>query len=59
VVGGWAQRKDGEVVYELLESVSPGEMKSIEATKDRLHEWLAPVAVTPRFRSPMDRSLAP
>jgi hypothetical protein len=59
VVGGWAQRKDGEVVYELLERVSPGEVKSIKATKDRLEEWLAPVAVTPRFRSPMDRSLAP
>ena len=59
VVGGWAQRKDGGVVFELLEEVTPVELRSIESTRDGLQEWLAPVVVTPRFRSPMDRSLAP
>ena len=59
VVGGWAQRKDGQVVYRLLEEVSPSELRSIESTRERLQEWLTPVVVTPRFRSPMDRSLAP
>jgi hypothetical protein len=58
VVGGWAQRQDGVVAYELLEEVSTSAMRSIEATRERLQEWLSTVVVTPRFRSPMDRSLA-
>lgn len=59
VVGGWAQRKDGEVVYELLEDVGVDAMAGIERLSDSLREWLGGVVVTPRFRSPHDRGLAP
>ncbi len=59
VVGGWAQRvSDGRVVYRLLEKVSAAERRAIERRADELTEWLAPVKVTPRFRTPLERELA-
>jgi Winged helix DNA-binding domain len=59
VVGGWAQRRDGEVVYELLEDVGTDAREEIESRGARLRAWLGDVTVTPRFRSPHDRRLAP
>jgi hypothetical protein len=59
VVGGWAQRKDGEIVYELLEEVGAESRGDVEARCASLSEWLDGVVVTPRFRSPQDRRLAP
>jgi hypothetical protein len=59
VVGGWAQRRDGEVVYELFEDVSRDSRSMIEARRDQLQEWLGGVTITPRFRSPHDKKLAP
>jgi hypothetical protein len=59
VVGGWAQRKDGEVVYELLEDVGTDARDAIEGRIAELRAWLGDVTVTPRFRSPHDRRLAP
>jgi hypothetical protein len=58
-VGGWAQRvADGRVVYRLLEKVSTAERTAIDARADELTEWLDPVTVTPRFRTPLERELA-
>jgi len=59
VVGGWAQRKDGEIVYELFEDVGREAEAAIEARRLELAGWLGDVIVTPRFRSPHDKALAP
>lgn len=57
VVGGWAQRKDGEVVARLLEKVHRPAAAAIAAEAGRLQEWIGPVRVTPRFRTPLEREL--
>ena len=57
VVGGWAQRKTGEVVLRLLEDVGADATAAIEAEAARLTAWLGPVRVTPRFRTPLEREL--
>ena len=57
VVGGWAQRENGEVAFRLLSGI-PGETKgAIEAEAQRLREWLGPVRLIPRFRTPLEREL--
>jgi hypothetical protein len=57
VVGGWAQRRTGEVVLRLLEDVGADASAAIEADAARLADWLGPVRVTPRFRTPLEREL--
>jgi len=58
VVGGWAQRRSGEVVVELLEDVGAEAGQAIAAEAERLTAWLGDVRVTPRFPTPMQRRLA-
>jgi hypothetical protein len=58
VVGGWAQRPDGEVVVELLEDVGADGRAAIEAEVAALGEWVGPVRLTPRFRTPLERRLS-
>ena len=57
VVGGWAQRRTGEVVLRLLEDPGAEATAAIEAEAARLTDWLGPVKVTPRFRTPLEREL--
>jgi Winged helix DNA-binding domain len=57
VVGGWAQRKTGNVVLRLLEDVGADATAAIEAEAARLAAWLGPVRITPRFRTPLEREL--
>jgi hypothetical protein len=57
VVGGWAQRSSGEVALRLLEDVGAEATAAIEAEAARLADWLGPVRVTPRFRTPLEREL--
>ena len=57
VVGGWAQRSSGEVALRLLEDVGGEATAAIEAEAARLADWLGPVRVTPRFRTPLEREL--
>jgi len=57
VVGGWAQRKTGEVVLRLLEDVGTDATAAIETEAARLADWLGPVRVTPRFPTPLVREL--
>lgn len=57
VVGGWAQRADGEVVHRLFEDVGAEAASAVEAEAARLTAWLGPVRVTPRFRTPLEREL--
>jgi hypothetical protein len=58
VVGGWAQRRDGEIAVRLLEDVGGGAADMIQAEAARLREWLGDLRFIPRFRTPLERELA-
>jgi hypothetical protein len=58
VVGGWAQRKDGEIAYRLLEDVGADAETLVAAEAESLADWLGDVRVTPRFRTTLERELA-
>jgi hypothetical protein len=58
IVGGWAQRRDGSVVYRLLEDVGSAAIAAIDAATEGLAAWMGPVRVTPRFRTPLERELS-
>ena len=57
VVGGWAQRADGEVVVRFLEDAGAEARAAIEAEAARLGDWLGTVRITPRFRTPLELEL--
>ncbi|HEY0934954.1 MAG TPA: winged helix DNA-binding domain-containing protein, partial [Trebonia sp.] len=57
VVGGWAQRASGEVVYRLLEDIGGDGETAVAAQAQRLEAWLGETRVTPRFRTPLEREL--
>ena len=60
IVGGWAQRKDGEIAVRLLEDIGAEASAAIAAEAQRLREWIGQtrVRITPRFRTPLERELA-
>ncbi|HVV13098.1 winged helix DNA-binding domain-containing protein [Amycolatopsis sp.] len=58
VVGGWAQRADGEIVVRTLEDVGASARAAIQSESARLAQWLGPVRVTPKFRTPLEKELA-
>jgi hypothetical protein len=58
VVGGWAQRASGEVVFRLLEDVGADCSAAVSAQAARLETWLGADRVTPRFRTPLERELS-
>jgi len=58
VVGGWAQRPDGEIAIRLLEDVGADATALIEAEAEQTGRWLAGVRVIPRFRTPTERELS-
>ncbi|MFG2793049.1 winged helix DNA-binding domain-containing protein [Streptomyces sp. NPDC048419] len=60
VVGAWAQRKGGEIVWRALVPGGVGREASalISAEAERLQGWVGATGVTPRFRTPMERELA-
>ncbi|MFF5130828.1 winged helix DNA-binding domain-containing protein [Streptomyces syringium] len=58
VVGGWAQRADGEVLWRPLADVGRETAAAIDAEAARLAAWLGGVRVTPRFRTPLERELS-
>ncbi|MFJ5778784.1 winged helix DNA-binding domain-containing protein [Streptomyces sp. NPDC093094] len=59
VVGGWAQRPDGEIVWRVLDTAGVGREaeEAIAAEALRLRDWVGGVRVTPRFRTPLEREL--
>jgi hypothetical protein len=57
VIGGWAQRKDGEVAFRLLEDAGSDAAAAVTAEAGRLQTWLGAVRITPRFRTPLEREL--
>jgi hypothetical protein len=58
IVGGWAQRATGEIVFRLLEDTGAEAVTAITAEAGSLQAWLGPARVTPRFRTPLERGLS-
>ena len=58
VVGGWSQRRDGEIVFELLEDVGADAVAAVEAEAARLAGWVGDVRFSPGFLPPFQRALA-
>jgi hypothetical protein len=57
VIGGWAQRTDGRIAVELLEPVDDATAARVTAQQRALERWFGDVRLTPRFRTPLVRSL--
>ena len=57
VVGGWGQRKSGEVAYRLLTDVPSNRAKAIDAEARTLRELIGDARVNVRFPSPMQKDL--
>jgi hypothetical protein len=57
-IGGWTQRRSGEVVHELLEDVGRETVAAIASAGADLEAWLGDVRVTPRFPSPLQSKLS-
>ncbi|MGV9990248.1 winged helix DNA-binding domain-containing protein [Streptomyces sp. NPDC003374] len=60
VVGGWAQRPSGEIVWRLLDPGGTGREAeaAIAERAERLESWMGTTRVTPRFRTPLEKELA-
>ncbi|RDI65413.1 winged helix DNA-binding domain-containing protein [Nocardia pseudobrasiliensis] len=57
IVGGWGQRRDGEIAWRALEDVGGAARAAIEAEAERVREWFGEVRAIPRFRTPLEREL--
>jgi hypothetical protein len=57
VVGGWVQRADGTVVYELLEPVAKAASTAIAKAAKSLETWFGDIRCKPRFPTPLQKSL--
>jgi len=57
VVGGWAQRPDGEIAVAMLEDVGADGAAAVDAEAARLRKWLGETRVAPRFRTPVEKEL--
>jgi hypothetical protein len=57
IVGGWAQRPDGEIALQLLEDVGPEARSAIDAAAQRLHVWLGPERFRTVFAGPLEIDL--
>ncbi len=57
IVGGWAQRADGRVVYELLQDVGGDAGAAVSRAAGELEAWLGVTRVKPRFPTPLQTKL--
>ncbi|MFI5756097.1 winged helix DNA-binding domain-containing protein [Streptomyces sp. NPDC051569] len=57
IIGGWAQRADGEIVWRLLTDPGREAAAAIEAEAAQLSAWVGEARITPRFRTPLEREL--
>jgi hypothetical protein len=57
IVGGWAQRRDGEIVVRLLEDAGADAEAAIEREVARIAGFYGDVRAVPRFRTPVEREL--
>ena len=58
VVGGWSQRRDGEIVFRLLEDVGREAVQAVEGEAARVTAWLGDARFSPGFLPPFQRELA-
>jgi hypothetical protein len=58
VVGGWSQRRDGEIVHRLLEDVGADAVAAIDHEVARVAAWLGDVRFSPGFLPPFQRALS-
>jgi hypothetical protein len=58
VVGGWAQRARGEVVWRALADIGTEAVTAIDRQAGLLAGWLGTTVVRPRFRTPLERELS-
>ncbi|HEX3790468.1 MAG TPA: winged helix DNA-binding domain-containing protein [Pseudonocardiaceae bacterium] len=57
IVGGWGQRKDGEIAFRLLTEVGAEVTGAVRSAAEQLAADLGDTRVTPRFRTPLEREL--
>ena len=57
IVGGWSQRRDGELALGLLEDVGHDARAAIDAEVERLQDWVGDVRFSPGFLPPFQRAL--
>jgi len=57
VIGGWVQRRSGEILWRSLEGPGAAVGKAVEREVGRLRDWLGDVRVTPRFHTPLELEL--
>ncbi|MEV0364845.1 winged helix DNA-binding domain-containing protein [Nocardia fusca] len=57
IVGGWAQRTDGEIVTRLLEDIGADGAALVAAETERAAGWFGELRPIPRFRTPLEREL--
>ena len=57
VVGGWSQRRDGEVALGLLEDVGRDAREAIDAEAERFRAWVGDIRFSPGFLPPFQRAL--
>ncbi|RAY16607.1 winged helix DNA-binding domain-containing protein [Actinomadura craniellae] len=58
IIGGWAQRADGEIAVRLLADAGAEATAAVDIAAGRLRAELGDVRVTPRFRTPLERDLS-
>lgn len=59
IIGGWAQRADGEIAWRLLADAGTGAATAVADAAARLSTWLGPVRLAPRARGrpPLEQEL--
>ena len=57
VVGGWAQRKSGDIAFKLLADMPEKRVKSIGTEAERLRDLIGEARVNVRFPAPMQKEL--
>jgi hypothetical protein len=57
IVGGWSQRRDGEIALGLLEDVGSDARAAIDAEAERFQAWVGDVRFSPGFLPPFQRKL--
>ncbi len=57
IVGGWAQRAAGEVVFRLLRDIGREGTRGVERAAEQTQLAIGSARVTPRFRTPLEREL--
>jgi len=58
IIGGWAQRPNGDIAWRLLTDSGTEVTAALETEAARLTSWLGDTRITPRFRTPLERELS-